>query len=314
MPNVLAISIFTLFVLGLLALDLGVFQRRPQAPTFRQALLASSAWLALALAFNLGVYFWRGPQPAVEFLAGYILELSLSLDNVFIFALTFTYAAVPPKDQHRVLFWGVIGALVMRGVFIAAGVELVEHFHWVLYIFGAFLVFSGVMMLRRKKKQEGPGHNPVLKLAQKLFPVTEGFEGSKFFVLREGRRLATPLFFVLLMIETTDVLMAVDSIPAVLGVTTDPFIVYTSNVFAVLGLRSLYFVLARALLRFRYLHVGLSLVLVFIGATMLGAYYFKLATPISLGAICAILGLTILFSLRQGGVADEQSEEESGAK
>lgn len=314
MSDVLALSIFTLFVLGLLAVDLGVLQRRPQAPTFRQALLTSGGWLALALVFNLGVYIWRGSQPGLEFLTGYILELSLSLDNVFIFALTFTYAAVPPKYQHRVLFWGVIGALVMRGAFIAAGVELVTHFHWALYVFGAFLLFSGIMMLRRKKQEKGQGRNRVLKLAQKLFPVTEGFEGSSFFVRRGGRRLATPLFFVLIMIETTDVLMALDSIPAVLGVTTDPFIVYTSNVFAVLGLRSLYFVLARALLQFRYLHVGLSLVLVFIGASMLGAYFYKLATPISLGVICVILGLTILFSLWHGGGADEQDETKASGE
>src|SRR5690348_12340631 len=170
MSDFLALSIFTLFVLGLLAVDLGVLQRRPQAPTFRQALLASGGWLALALVFNLGVYIWRGSQPGLEFLTGYILELSLSLDNVFIFALTFTYAAVPPKYQHRVLFWGVIGALVMRGAFIAAGVELVTHFHWALYVFGAFLLFSGIMMLRRKKQEKGQGRNRVLKLAQKLFP------------------------------------------------------------------------------------------------------------------------------------------------
>jgi TerC family integral membrane protein len=300
MSNVLALSFFTVFVLCLLALDLGVFQRRRQAPTFRQAILASVAWVALALAFNLGVYFWRGPEPAVEYLTGYILELSLSLDNVFVFALTFTYSSVPPENQHRVLFWGVLGALVMRAVFIVAGVELIVHFRWVLYIFGAFLLVSGLSLFRNKKGSVTPERNPVMKLAHRLFTVTDDYEGGWFFVRRNGHLLATPLFFVLLMIETTDVLMAVDSISAVLGVTTDPFIVYTSNVFAVLGLRALYFVLARALMKFRYLHLGLALVLVFIGASMLGGHFYKLPTPISLTVICAIISLTIVISVFTG--------------
>lgn len=314
MVNALALSIFTLFVLGLLALDLGLIQRRPKVLTFRQAFLVSGAWIALALAFNLGIYIWRGPQPALEFLTGYVLEMSLSLDNVFIFALTFTYAAVPTEHQHRVLFWGVLGALVMRAIFIVSGVELVTHFRWVFYIFGAFLVVSGLSFFRKRKKGLSPARNPALKLAHKLFSVTDDYEGALFFVRRNGYLLATPLFFVLLMIETTDVLMAVDSIPAVLGVTTDPFIVYTSNVFAVLGLRALYFVLARALMKFRYLHVGLALVLVFIGTTMLGADFYKLPTRCSLQVICAIISLTIIISVFTGYTSGGQGSGHRGSK
>ena len=266
----------------------------------------SAVWVALALAFNLGVYFWRGPQPGLEFLTGYILELSLSLDNVFIFALTLTYAAVPPEDQHKVLFWGVLGALVSRGIFIIAGVELLGHFEWILYLFGVFLVLSGLSLLRKEKKQIRPQDNWVLKLARKVFPVTETYEGAFFFVRRAGRLLATPLFLVLVMIETTDVLMAGDSIPAVLAVTRDPFIVFTSNVFAVLGLRSLYFVLARALMKFRYLHVGLSLVLVFIGTIMLVARFYKPPTWAVLAVICVIVSITILASLAKRDAGDGQ--------
>lgn len=297
MTTFLALTLFTIFVLVLLAVDLGAFHRHRRTPRFREALLASAVWVALALAFNLGIYFWRGQQPAVEFLTGYILELSLSLDNVFLFALTFSYAAVPSEDQHRVLFWGVLGALIMRASFILAGVELIAHFRWVLYVFGAFLVVSGLTLIREKERKIRPEHNPVLRLARQLFPVTEKYEGSLFFVRQGGRRFATPLFLILLMIETTDVLMAVDSIPAVLGVTEDPFIVFTSNIFAVLGLRALYFVLARALIKFRYLHVGLSLVLIFIGSTMLGAHFYKLPTHVSLEVICAVVAFTIIISM-----------------
>jgi tellurite resistance protein TerC len=304
MTNLAAISLFTLFVLGLLALDLGVFRRSRWPPSFRGALLMSALWVALALAFNLGVYFWRGPQTALEFLTGYILELSLSLDNVFIFALTLTYAAVPPEDQHKVLYWGVLGALVSRGIFIVAGVELVGHFQWVFYLFGIFLVISGLLLLRKKQKQIHPESNPVLRLARKLFSVTKTYEGAFFFVRRNGHLFATPLFLVLVMIETTDVLMAVDSIPAVLAVTRDPFIVFTSNVFAVLGLRSLYFVLARALMKFRYLHIGLSLVLIFIGTIMLGAHFYRPPTWAMLAVICAIVSITIMASLAKRDAVD----------
>ena len=304
MTNLAPISLFTLSILGLLALDLGVFRRSRWPPTFRGALLMSAVWVALALAFNLGVYLWRGPQPALEFLTGYILELSLSLDNVFIFALTLTYAAVPAEDQHKVLTWGVVGALVSRGFFIVAGVALVGHFQWVFYLFGIFLVISGLLLFREKKRETRLAGNPVLKLTRKMFSVTENYEGAFFFVRRNGHLLATPLFLVLVMIETTDVLMAVDSIPAVLAVTRDPFIVFTSNVFAVLGLRSLYFLLARALMKFRYLHIGLSLVLIFIGVSMLGAHFYKPPTWATLAVICGIISITIIASLAKGPTMD----------
>jgi len=297
MTNQAAIFLFILFVLVLLALDLGVFRRSRWPPAFRGALLMSALWVALALGFNFGIYVWRGPQPALEFLTGYILELSLSTDNLFIFALTFTYAAVPPEDQHKVLFWGVMGALMSRGIFIFTGVELVNHFQRVFYLFGIFLVYSGMSLLLKKKKQIRMEGNPVLKLARKLFSVTENYEGAFFFVRRNGHLLATPLFLVLVMIETTDVLMATDSIPAVLAVTRDPFIVFTSNVFAVLGLRSLYFVLARALMKFRHLHSGISLVLVFVGTIMLAARFYKPPTWAVLAVICAIVSASILASV-----------------
>lgn len=296
MTNLAALSLFTLLVLSLVALELRV-ARRPRHFTFREAALAAVIWIALALIFDAGVYFWRGPQPALEFLTGYILELSLSLDNVFVFALTFTYAAVPPEEQHRVLFWGILGALVMRSAFIATGVELVGHFRWTLALLGIFLVVSGFSLLRKKQKTIYPERNPVLKLARRMFPVTEIYEGASFFVRRHGQLFATPLFLVLVMVETTDVLLAVDSIPAVLGVTNDSFIVFTSNIFAVLGLRALYFVVARALLKFRYLRTGISLVLIFMGTKMVGARFLHVPTWASLSVICAIVAVTILVSL-----------------
>ena len=297
MNELLASAIFTLFVLGLLMLDLGVFHRRAHRVSFREALLWSAFWIALSLAFNVGLYFWQGSQAALEFLTGYILEKSLSMDNLFVFALIFGYMAVPEEDQHRVLFWGVLGALVMRGGFIAAGVALISRFHWILYLFGVFLVISGVRFLLQKEHQVHPERNPILRLARKLFSVTEKYEGPSMFVRRNGRILATPLFLVLVMIETTDVVFAVDSIPAVFAVTQDPFIVYTSNVLAILGLRALYFVLTGALSRFRHLRTGLSLVLIFVGAKMLVAGFYRLPIVVSLATILTILAGAILFSL-----------------
>jgi len=306
MTNLAALSLFTLLVLGLVALELRV-ARRPRHFTFREAVLAAVIWIALALVFDVGVYFWRGPQPALEFFTGYVLELSLSLDNVFVFALTFTYAAVPPEEQHRVLFWGILGALVMRSVFIAAGVELVGHFRWTLALLGVFLVVSGFSLFRKQEKTIHPERNPLLKLARKMFPVTETYEGASFFVRRNGHLFATPLFLVLVMVETTDVLLAVDSIPAVLGVTNDSFIVFTSNIFAVLGLRALYFVVARALLKFRYLHAGIALVLVFMGTKMAGARFFQVPTWASLSVICAIVATAILVSLARGPAVSKKA-------
>ena len=298
MSDISALALFTLFVLLMLALDLGVFQRQPHKLSFREAAAWYAFWVALSVVFNLGIYFWRGGQPALEFLTGYILEVSLSMDNVFVFAVIFAFMGVRAEFQHRVLFWGIVGALVMRAAFIAAGVVLISRFHWVLYILGAFLVITGVKLFREKLGEFHPERNPVMRLARRIFPITPHYEGSAFFVRRKGRRLATPLLLVLLLVETTDVLFAVDSIPAVFSVTLDPFIVYTSNIFAILGLRALYFVLAGAIRKFRYLRSGLSLVLIFVGVKMLAAEFYKVPILLSLGIIISILLIAVLASLR----------------
>ena len=298
MSDFTALGIFTLVVLFLLALDLGVFQRHPHKITIREAASWYAFWVALSIAFNVGVYFWRGPQPALEFLTGYVLEVSLSMDNVFVFAVIFGYMGVRPQFQHRVLFWGIVGALVMRGAFIATGVALVSRFHWILYVFGVFLVVTGAKLFREEKQEFHPERNPLLKIARKLFPITPDYEGAAFFVVREGRRYATPLLLVLLLVESTDVLFAVDSIPAIFAVTLDPFIIYTSNVFAILGLRSLYFILASAIGKFRYLRPGLALVLIFVGVKMLVAGFYKLPIVLSLGVITTVLLVAVAASLR----------------
>jgi tellurite resistance protein TerC len=298
MSDLPALALFTLLVLGLLALDLGLLQRRPRTLSFREACAWYAFWVTLSVLFNIGVYLWRGSQPALEFLTGYILEVSLSMDNVFVFAVIFSFMAVQAHYQHRVLFWGIVGALVMRGAFIAAGVALVARFHWVLYLFGVFLMITGAKLLRGKHVEVHPEQNPVVRLARKFLPITEGYEGAAFFVRRQGRLLATPLLLVLLLVETTDVLFAVDSIPAIFAVTLDPFIVYTSNVFAILGLRALYFVLAGAVRRFRYLRPGLAVVLMFVGVKMLIVRFYQMPTLVSLGVICLILFVAIFSSLR----------------
>lgn len=304
MTNFLPWAIFVLFVLGMLALDLGVLQRRAHVLSFREAIGWYAFWVSLSIAFNVGLYFWRGPQPALEFLTGYILEVSLSMDNVFVFAVIFSYMAVKAEFQHRVLFWGIVGALVMRATFILVGVTLVGRFHWILYVFGVFLVITGGKLLREQKDEFHPDRSPVLRLARRVLPITETYEGASFFVRRGGRRFATPMLLVLLLVETTDVLFAVDSIPAIFAVTLDPFIVFTSNVFAILGLRALYFVLSGAIRKFRYLRAGLALVLIFVGIKMLVAGFYKLPTLVSLGIICGILGAAILASVVRKGKAE----------
>jgi len=298
MSNLPALALFTLVVLGLLALDLGVFHRRAHVVSIREATFWTVVWVVLSLGFNVGLYIWRGSQPALEFLTGYILEKSLSMDNVFVFAMIFNFMAVRAADQHKVLFWGVLGALVMRAAFIAAGVALVGRFHWVLYVFGVFLLITGAKLLRGKQVEVHPEHNPVVRLARRILPITQGYEGASFFVRREGRLLATPLLLVLLLVETTDVLFAVDSIPAIFAVTLDPFIVYTSNVCAILGLRALYFVLAGAIRKFRYLRPGLAVVLTFVGVKMLVVRFYKIPVLVSLAVICLILLVAVLASLR----------------
>ncbi len=260
---------FILFVLVMLALDLGVFHRKSHVVSIREALAWSCVWVLLALGFNVGIYYFRGPDLAMQFLAGYLIEKSLSVDNVFVFALLFGYFRVPAMYQHKVLFWGVLSALVMRAVFIAAGVSLMKHFHGVIYIFGAFLVFTAIKMIVKKGEEFDPSKNWLLKLLRKVIPVSNEYSGDRFLTRIDGKWVATPLFVVLMLVETTDVIFAVDSIPAILAVSSDPFIVFTSNVFAMMGLRSLYFALAGMMKSFVYLHYGLAGILGFVGAKML---------------------------------------------
>ena len=302
---------FHLLVFTLLALDLGVFHRKAHAVGKREALAWSLFWIALSLTFNAGVYFRMGPQKALEFFTGYVVEYSLSLDNVFVFVLLFSYFAVPAQYQHRVLFWGIIGALVMRGTMIALGTVLLARFHWIIYVFGAFLVITGIRMAGPGHIQVEPEHNPMLRLVRRLWPVTEGYEGQQFFVRRSGRWMVTPLLVVLSLVETTDLIFAVDSIPAVFAITRDPFIVYTSNVLAVLGLRSLYFLLAAVITSFQYLHVGLGIVLVYVGTKMLLSDVFHIPVAISLAVIFVIVSVSILISwLRTRAAAVRPSAQE----
>ena len=288
--------LFNLFVLLMLGLDLGVFHRRPHKVNFREAMIWSLVWVALASAFAVVVYFWHGRSASLEFATGYVIELSLSVDNLFVFLLIFRYFRVSSHHQHKVLFWGIVGALVMRGVFILAGVGLIRHFHWVIYIFGALLVYSGIKLFSQESTEIHPEKNPVLRVFRRWVPVTEDYDGDRFFVRRAGL-YATPMLVVLLVVETTDLLFAVDSIPAVLAITRDAFIVYTSNVFAIMGLRSMYFALAGMMEMFRYLHYGLSLVLVFVGGKMLASHYVDIPTEVALGVVAGILGISVLASL-----------------
>jgi tellurite resistance protein TerC len=288
---------FNIFVLAMLALDLGVFHRRAHVVRVKEALLWSGLWIGLALLFNLGIYLWQGPETALEFLTGYLIEKSLSVDNIFVFLLIFSYFRVPPIHHHKVLFYGILGALIMRAIFIATGITLVQKFHWIIYVFGGFLIVTGIKMALDKNKKIDPERNPVLRLFRRLIPMTEQYDGSRFFVRRQGRRFMTPLFVVLLVIETTDVIFAVDSIPAILAITLDPFIVYTSNVFAILGLRALYFALAGIMETFHHLHYGLSGVLIFVGIKMLISDIYKLPIHIALGGIAAILLISVLASV-----------------
>ncbi len=289
--------VFGVVVLGLLALDLGVGRKRVEALPLREALAWSVLWVLVAVLFGLWMYDRSGPTRALEYFTGYVVELSLSADNVFVFLLLFTYFRVPGAQQHRVLFWGILGALVMRGLFIAAGVALITRFHFVVYVFGILLVVSGLKMALDREAEVHPERNPVLKLARRFLPITPDFVGKHFFTKDAGRLMATPLFVVLLMVESSDLLFAVDSIPAVLAITRDPFVVYTSNIFAILGLRSLYFALAGFLDLFHYLSVGLSVILVFVGLKMLGSALVPIPTHISLAVIAVVLTASIIASI-----------------
>jgi tellurite resistance protein TerC len=287
---------FNVFVLLMLGLDLGVFHRKAHTVRFREAVAWSLVWITLAACFSVIVFFWHGKTPALEFVTGYVIELSLSVDNLFVFLLIFKYFAVPAQHQHKVLFWGIVGALVMRALFILLGVSLIARFHFVIYLFGALLVYSGIKLFFQEEAEIHPERNPLLRLFRKWVPVTRDYEGERFFVRRPGL-YATPLFITLLVVETSDVLFAVDSIPAILAITRDAFIVYTSNVFAILGLRSMFFALSGMMEIFHYLHYGLSAVLIFIGAKMLISHYYTVPTHIALAVVAAVLALSVAASL-----------------
>jgi tellurite resistance protein TerC len=288
---------FIVCILIFLALDLGVFHRRAHVVRFKEAMAWTAVWMAVAMLFAAALSRWKDRDHATEFITGYLIELSLSMDNVFVIALLFSYFKVPTQYQHRVLFWGIIGALLMRGLLIAVGAALVARFHWVLYVFGAFLLFTGVKMAFSDDAGVEPEKNFVLRLARRFFPITNDFHGQHFFVTENSRRVLTPLALVLLMVETTDLIFALDSIPAIFAVTQKPFIVFTSNVFAILGLRSLYFVLANAIEYFRFLKFGLSIVLVFIGVKMLIVSWFEIPTNIALCVVAGIIAGSILISV-----------------
>ena len=289
--------LFNVFVLGLLALDLGVFHRNDHAVGMKEAAIWTVVWISLALIFNAGIYFFAGSEPALQFLTGYLIEKSLSVDNIFVFVMLFSYFNVPVIYQHRVLFWGIIGALIMRGALIGVGAFLIAQFHWVIYIFGAFLIFTGIRMAVQKDEHVDVEANGVVKLLRRVMPVTTNYHGHDFFVRNAGKLFATPLFVVLLIVETTDLIFALDSIPAIFAVTRDPFLVYTSNVFAILGLRSLYFLLAEVVTKFRFLKLGLSAILVFVGVKMLIVDIFHIPIVLSLGVIASILAISIIASL-----------------
>jgi tellurite resistance protein TerC len=290
--------LFNAFVLLMLALDLGVFHRKAHDVTFREAISWTFVWVFLALVFNTMIFYWRGQQQALEFFTGYLVEKALSVDNIFVFIMIFSYFQIPPKYQHKVLFWGILGALIMRVVFIFAGVALIEKFHFTIYIFGALLIYTGYKMFYHNHATIEPDKNPVIRFVKKFIPVTSHLQEDKFFVKVNDKRFATPLFLVLILIETTDLIFAVDSIPAILAITQDQFIVYTSNVFAILGLRSLYFALAGIVHRFWLLSYGLSVVLVFVGIKMLLVDFYKIPIEWSLVFIATTISGSIILSLR----------------
>jgi tellurite resistance protein TerC len=298
---------FNLFVLAVLAIDLGLFHKKSTTVSLKNALMWSAVWISLACVFCVIVYFWHGKQSALEFLTGYLIEQSLSVDNLFVFLVLFQFFKVPAEYQYKVLFWGIIGALVMRLFFIVAGVALINRFHWIIYVFGAFLIWTGFKLAFNEEEDVHPEQNPVLRFVRRFIPITHDYEGDRFFVMRDAKRFATPLFAVLIVVETTDLLFAVDSIPAVLAITRDAFIVYTSNVFAILGLRSMFFALAGVLDLFEYLHYGLAAILVFVGAKMLLSnegleiaglpLHYHIPIGASLAMVGGILALSILASL-----------------
>jgi tellurite resistance protein TerC len=290
---------FFAFIAAMLALDLGLFRRGAHDVRLREALAWCGVWIGLALAFNALLWSWLGPEPAQQFLAAYLVELCMSVDNIFVFILVFAWFQTAPAWRHRVLFWGIIGAVVMRSAFILAGLGVLHRFHWVIYLFGAFLVYTGVKMARTKPSAEEihPEKNPAVRLFRRFFPVAASYDGAKLFTRESGRRVATPLLLVLLVVETTDLIFALDSLPAVLAITGSAFVALTSNIFAILGLRSLYFALSGVMPLFRFLKPGLALILVFIGVKMLAARWVEISTNRSLGIIASVLAVSVLMSV-----------------
>jgi tellurite resistance protein TerC len=302
---------FNALVLILLTLDLGVFHRKAHVVSMREAGIWTAVWVALAIAFNGWVFYYAGSQAGLEFLTGYLVEKSLAVDNIFVFVMIFSFFAVPPIYQHRVLFWGILGALLMRGGFIAAGAYMLDRWHWIIYIFGALLVVTGIKMLLKRQQEPDLARNPVLKLTRKLMRVTDSYHGQRFTMKEAGQWYATPLLLVLILVEVSDLIFAIDSIPAIFAITRDPFIVYTSNVFAILGLRSMYFLLANIVHRFVYLKVGLSFVLVFIGIKMMIIDVYKVPTTVSLLVVGGLIGGSVMASLlrRQPGLSAEKAAQ-----
>ncbi len=299
---------FNAFIVAMLVLDLLVLHRNAHVVSVREAAITSLGWIALGLSFGAVLWWWRGPTSAAEYFAGYLIEKSLSVDNVFVFVLIFSFFAVPAAYQHRVLFWGVVGALVMRGIFIVAGAALLEQFQWILYIFGAFLLFTAVKMFRHSEMAIDPEQNRVLRLLARVIPLSKDYDGQRLFTKRNGVLMATPLFAVLVIVETTDLVFAVDSIPAIFAVTRDPFIVYTSNAFAILGLRALYFLLAGVADRFVYLKTGLAVILAFVGTKMLIVEFYHVPVWFSLTVIGVVLAVSLIASLRSGRRLDPAHE------
>ncbi len=300
---------FNAFVLLMLALDLGVFNRKAHMISIKEAGIWSVIWISLALIFNVGIYFLSGAEPATQFLTGYLIEKSLSIDNIFVFVLLFSFFQVPKEYQHRVLFWGVLGALVMRGILIAVGAVLIEEFHWILYAFGAFLIFSGFKMAFQKEQDSDPTKSPVVQLIHRVFPISDRYHGSKFLAKENGKTVLTLLALVLVVIEFTDLIFAVDSIPAVFAVTRDSFIVYTSNIFAIMGLRSLYFVLAGVIEKFHYLKAALSVILVFVGVKMLTEEFLHIGAGFSLLVIVGILVIAVIASLLRAQIQAKSEKQ-----
>lgn len=290
-------SVFNVFILVMLIVDLVVLHKEDEAVSIKEALYWTGVWIVLALLFGIGVYYYMGSQTALDYYTGYLIEKSLSVDNIFVFLLVFSYFKVPDEFQHKVLFWGIFGALVMRLLFIFTGVALIERFHWIIYVFGGFLVLTGIKLAMEKDKEVHPERNPVLKLVRRILPTTKSYHGSKFFIRKMGRLFATPLFIVLVVIETTDLVFALDSIPAILAITHDEFIIYSSNAFAILGLRALYFAVSGIMRLFHYLHYGLSSILVFVGIKMLLSEVYHIPTPYALAFIAGALIISVVASI-----------------